>query len=265
MKREIPIKSCPINPNQFESWQTRTTRTIKCGSAIAPFPFERNPNLPVPNQLLVWIRASPTRFNNATRTRNQTCIANIIKSSTNGAAEVVVCSIGLHWNIKTLNSLTLQCLLDGYIYVRSFYQHDSNVLVKQCQLVWLFESSHDDRAVKVPANTITKKQSLKNCMHDSIHWVCRRCLQCKRLERYEMRYVPCHYQYTYNRNIYQRYASSRCCRLTSTLMKFEQFDIHRIMMGCDVCWLFGCVKDDARVHWPGTAEQRVFCCVGYPF
>ena len=51
----------------------------------------------------------------------------------------------------------------------------------------------------------------------------------------------------------------------STLMKFEQFDIHRIMMGCDVCWLFGCVKDDARVHWPGTAEQRVFCCVGYPF
>ena len=87
MKREIPIKSCPINPNQFESWQTRTTRTIKCGSAIAPFPFERNPNLPVPNQLLVWIRASPTRFNNATRTRNQMCIANIIKSSTNGAAE----------------------------------------------------------------------------------------------------------------------------------------------------------------------------------
>jgi hypothetical protein len=73
------------------------------------------------------------------------------------------------------------------------------------------------------------------------------------------------YQYTYNRNIYQRYASSRCCRLTSTLMKFEQFDIHRIMMGCDVCWLFGCVKDDARVHWPGTAEQRVFCCVGDPF
>jgi len=79
-----------VVPNKFQSIRklaNATTRTIKCGSALAPFPFERNPNLPVPNQLLVWIRASPTRFNNATRTRNQMCIANIIKSSTNGAAE----------------------------------------------------------------------------------------------------------------------------------------------------------------------------------
>ena len=74
-----------------------------------PIPFERNSNQPVPNQLLVWIRASPTRFNNATQTRIQMCIANIIKSSANGAQKVV-CSIGLHWNIKTLKSLTLQCL-----------------------------------------------------------------------------------------------------------------------------------------------------------
>ena len=65
-----------------------------------PIPFERNSNQPVPNQLLVWIRASPTRFNNATRTRIQ--IANIIKSSANHHRS--------HWNIKTLKSLTLQCL-----------------------------------------------------------------------------------------------------------------------------------------------------------
>ena len=48
-------------------------------------------------------------------------------------------------------------------------------------------------------------------------------------------------------------------------MKIEQFDIHRIMMVCDVCRLFGCVKDDVCVHSPGIAEQRVFCCVGCPF